>query len=450
MTSPRRSALPALLVLTALIAGVVHARPDDDGATPPIFRQDGGMADGESGDGESAPAVEPVDAKGFDRRYGEIAPDDAEGYYQLGLRAEAGELTSYAMAAFRAAIRAWPDHAGAREKLGFVKYAGTWTTEQAMRAERGLELRDGVWVSIHTRKEREAAAAPKEEVAAAPARPVGDPDAWYDDHTTVCEFEKADPYKSKRYIIKSNIKPEYVKRYGVMLDQYYERFKSVFRGVALPGTKYTASQILIYADQEAFMKANRMPRSVGGFYRPKDRLVVAYHGRFGKTGTTRLVLAHEGTHQFQHLVLADGFMNCPVWLIEGLAVLFESADYNPKLKKVELGTIPRDRMEIMKKLVEQGKTFKLEALFSTPQSNFSGTHYAHAWSVLYMLIYGTKNKASRARNGKILSDLFTMGRKRRVRPRDAVTAFGGKAKLEAFEEEWKDWIKKTDYDFRPK
>ncbi len=47
-------------------------------------------------------------------------------------------------------------------------------------------------------------------------------DSWYDDHTTVMSWEEAlkKPVESKFYKIYSNIKPEYVKRYGLMMDVY--------------------------------------------------------------------------------------------------------------------------------------------------------------------------------------------------------------------------------------
>lgn len=380
------------------------------------------------------------------------ARDDVDALLLLALRAEASGLTDEATRIFKSILRAFPDEPTARKKLGYVRFGGEWTTADDVRRERNLERTEGGgWTPIA----RAAPAARPAPVAAAPKKeaPVkkaaDDPNAWYDDHHEAMPWEEATTKKTKRYLIKSNIRPEYLDRYGVMLDQYFERFNKVFKNVMIRGTKYKRSLVVIYPSQERFMEKERVPKNVGGFYRPGDRMVVGYHGRFGKTGTTRTVVVHEGTHQFQHLVLGNAFRNCPIWLIEGLAVLFEAADWNAKRKSVDLGKIPRDRLEIMKRAVEAGKTIPLRDLFRVPKRRFTGFHYAHAWAVIYRLIYGTKNKKQRKENANILSNLFTMGRQKRVNNRDVERVFGGEAGLAKFEDDWKEWIKTVPYDYTP-
>ena len=430
---------------TIALADIDKILDSDDGSSSP--------ADGTADEADSGPAA--IDAEAFEAAYAALSIGDAAGYHELGQRAASSGLDAAAARAYRAALRVHPDHPGARAALGFLPFAGGWITADQARTERQLEYRDGGWVSLNDPKAAPKAAKlePKAGPAAKPEAPAvdpSDPNAWYDDHTTICGWDEAPIKKTKRYLIRSNIKSEYVDRYGLMMDQYFERFLSVFKKLILPGTRYSRSVITIYAEQKAFMDNEKVPKSVGGFYRPSNRLVVGYHGRFGKTGTTRTVLAHEGTHQFQHLVLGQGFVNCPIWLIEGLAVLFESADWNPTKKKIELGNIPKDRMEVMKRAVKEGKTIPLTDLFRVPRNKFTGFHYAHAWAVIYRLIYGTKAEKQRKQNARILSELFSMGRQRRVRNRDVIKAFGGDASLAKFEEDWKQWITETPLDFRPR
>lgn len=408
-----------------------------------------------------APSAPPLTAEEFKKLLEATDRSDAAALVALGQRAAASTeaptslgfntstdiMVQMSAMAFRAALRANPDNPIARASLGFVKFGGEWTTEAAVKEERGLILVDGRWIRL------DAAPAPliakPAIVAKAPEKKSDDPNAWYDDHTQVTPWEDAAITKTKRYLIRSNIKPEYVQRYGTMLDRFFKRFEQVFRGVITPGTRYKPSVVTIYPDQKTFMAKERVPKNVGGFYRPSDRIVVGYHGRFGKTGTSRTVYVHEGTHQFQHLVLNNGFANCPIWLTEGLAVLFEAAEWDPKRRKVTIGKIPRDRLEAMKRAVKEKKTLTLETLFKTPKGRFGGFHYAHAWAVIYRLVYGTKDSKARKRNARILSELFTQGRQRRVRYRDVLKAFGGAAGMAQFEEEWKAWIAKVPYDFKP-
>lgn len=406
----------------------------------------------DSGDEDGAEEVAAITTDEFNKEFVQITSSDSDAYMALGQRAKASGLTALASQAFRAALRADPDSSDARTALGYVKFAGQWTTPDMVLRERGLVFRNGQWVPVGDATDDEPAPVPEPVKKAAPKKEEkkkASPDDWYDDHTTICEWSEAKLYKSKRYVIKTNIKAEYAKRYGKMLDRYFDRFLSVFKSVIVPGTKYTRSVITIYPDKDTFLKTEKLPNGVGGYYRPTDRIVVGYHGRFGKTGTTRTVLAHEGTHQFQHLVLANGFSNCPIWLIEGLAVIFEAAKWNPKLNRVDLGSIPKDRLDTMKRAVKEGKTIPLKTLFATPKNRFGGFQYANAWSVLYLMIFAKKGKERTNYVNKI-TQLLTMGRKRRVRMRDVTKVFGGDAGLAKFEEEWKTWLKEVDPDFKPK
>lgn len=411
-------------------------------------------ADGASEDGGSDEAeAESISQEQFREAYEKISRDDADAYVALGEKAESAELVSSARQAFRAAVRAYPDHEAARAKLGYVRFAGEWTTKDKMLRERGLVLRGDRWMPVDSTEETPEVIAkpiPKKPVAKKEAPKPTNPDAWYDDHETIAEWDKAPMVKSKNYIIRSNIKTEYAKRYGTMMDRYYDRFKSVFKSFMPKGGKIPRCVITIYPEQKKFMELEKKPQNVGGFYRLDTRVVVTYHGRFGKSGTTRTVLVHEGTHQFQHIVLGDNFRNCPVWLIEGLAVLFEGAEWNPKTKKVDLGKIPRDRLATMKRAVKEKKVIPLKTLFGVRQQAFTGFHYAHAWAMIYQLVYGAKSTKQRKTNAKIISDLFALGKSRRVRTRDVVKVFGGDAGLAKYEEEWKKWMEKVDYDFRPR
>jgi hypothetical protein len=444
----------------------------------------------------------------FQKRAKALNGGDAQGFFDLGRWAKSKGLDERAKEAYARAIQADPDHAEARAALGHRRHRGRWYDEAGYKKaveglvewngqwvtpaekellEQGFVRNDrGQWVRAEDLARQEGAGGSSSAPAPAPATPKGpdvarrDPpkppaptptptptpatprppkpavdaedDSWYDDHETVMTWEEATKpgkaYESKFYKITTNLKPEYAKRYGQMMDQYAVRFQQVFKNF-MPKGGFGKSEIWIYPSQAEFQAKEQMGEGVGGYYSSGNRRVVCYHGRFGPTGTTRTVLAHEGTHQFEHIVLPSGFGQAPIWIIEGFAVFFESAAYDAKAKKVHIGTVPRDRLMNLKQGIQSNSYIKLAELIRTPQSSFSGYHYAHAWSVVYYLIYSQPPGKKRERYQKVFSDLFFLARTKRVTPEDVEALWGGKEKFEAFETEWKQWVLDLPYDFNP-
>lgn len=441
----------------------------------------------------------------FDARWKALPTGDANGFFELGKFAKAKGLKEKAERAFNQAISIDPDHAGAREALGHRKHKGRWYDEAGYKkAVEGLVEWNGQWVTPEDRdlleqgfvknsqgqwvrkedlarqeqERRDAERAERERIAqgsrreekpekrddklaggtpttSRPAKVVEvEPEdtAWYDDHATVMSWKDAEqkPYESEFYYIYTNIKPEYAKRYGRMLDVYARKFMRVFNAEENIKGKIQKSKIYIYPDQAAFMQHERMGEGVGGYYMPGAKYVKCFHGRFGPTGTTRTVLTHEATHQFEDLVLAGKMGNAPIWIIEGFAVFFESARWNGK--DVDIGHVPRDRLENLKRGIQANQYIPLPELIRTEHAAFTGYHYAHAWSVIYYMLYGGKTDKIRKHNQKIFSDLFFLAKTRLkpVQPEDVEALWGGKEKFAAWEEEWKKWVLELPYDFNPK
>ncbi|MGE0707877.1 MAG: DUF1570 domain-containing protein [Planctomycetota bacterium] len=378
-----------------------------------------------------------------------------EGAYELALWARERGLLAEHQALLERTIALDGFHEGARRALGHKKHEGRWYSDDEYKQQvLGLvKDPDGRWVKPKP-AEPEAVAkkdAPKKSdgVPPPPPDPFQEDKEWYQDPAAkVCEWEKAETYTSKYYEITTNIKPEYAKRYGKMMDQYFKRFLKVFKDF-LPEAKYKKSSIFIHATKEEFHEKNpQVPKTAGGFYQPATKRVVCYHGLFGQQGTTRTVLSHEGTHQFEDIVLQGNFWNCPIWIIEGLAVFFESAYY--RNGDVRIGLIPRERLYGLKRGLAANALIPLRTLIRTPQRQFSGYHYAHAWSLIYMVIYGGKSKKARATNQKWFSDLFIAALKGKVSPEQVEKELGGKEVFDELEATWKEWLKDLPYDWDPK
>lgn len=436
---------------------------------------------------EIAQIVREEDAKAeFQRRYDALKRSpDADRFYELGVWAQEKELEKRARSCFLRAIEADAFHEASRVALGHVLYQGRWYTpdeykeqvEGLVRWEDGwvtpqekelleqgfVRGEDGRWVvpgdpSVAPRtlpeRPKPRPAAGDAPTAPAPARPrraarklEPEDKGWYRDNTTVSSFAAAKEYESRFYRIKTNIKPEYADRYGVMMDRYYGRFLKVFAEF-LPRGELPKSTIWIYGSRDEFMSAERMGPSTGGFYNTGNKRVTAFHGLFGQTGTTREVLAHEGTHQFQDIVLQGKFGNCPIWILEGLAVLFESAYYDGD--EVVIGLVPRDRLASLKRGIETGTLIPLTTLIRTPQPQFTGYHYAHAWGLIYMILYYGENKSVRKKTQQWFSDLFAASKTGPVTPEMVEERCGGREKFLELEQQWIAWMRDLPYDFDPR
>lgn len=429
----------------------------------------------------------------FARREAELrAKDDPDAHFELGRwAAERRGLEAEARRCFERAIALDAYHRGAREALGHRYHQGRWYTEEEYRrVVQGLVEWDGKWVTPEDRARFEQgfvkdadgtwarpedlarkaeeerlgreAAAPRPAGGTAPAGPTprpgrlepppaaddsGEDKAWYRDNERAGDINAVQPLESKFYRIRTNVKPEYARRYGEMMDRYYVRFLKVFKELMPPGTP-GKSELLIYSSQREFMQLEGMGQSVGGFYNTGSKRVTAFHGLFGTTGTTRGVLAHEGTHQFQDIVLQGAFGNAPMWILEGLAVFFESAYYDGE--EVVIGLVPRDRLAVLKRGLEQNQLIPLVDLIRTPQPQFTAYHYAHAWGLIYMILYYGESKTVRQRCQEWFSELFRLSRRGRVTAEIVEERCGGREKFLELEQRWKDWLRDLPYDFDPR
>lgn len=387
---------------------------------------------------------------------GDPSPD---AHFQLGEWALARGLAAEARGCFERAVALDAFHEGARLALGHRQHEGRWYSEEEYQRDvLGLvQGPDGKWAaptgggSTVTERPKPSSGSEGSEAGQLPPpppAPYAEDKGWYQDNEAVCSWADAPVYESKYYKIRSNVKPEYAKRYGKMMDQYFRRFVRVFKDF-LPSGRYAKSELWIHSSRDEFMAENpQLGPTVGGFYQPASKRVVCYHGLFGEQGTTRDVLAHEGTHQFQDLVLRGKFWNAPIWILEGLAVLFESAYFDGE--EVRIGLVPRERLYALKRGLAAGNLISLRTLLRTPQQSFTGYHYAHAWGLIYMVLYYGEKPAVRRRCQQWFSALFADALERRVTPEHVEQKLGGAQQMRELEAQWHEWIAQLPYDYDPK
>lgn len=312
-------------------------------------------------------------------------------YYKLGVWAKEKKLFALSVRDFGRALELDSSHEKAHKALGHTYHQGRWWTEEEYNEKvKGLVYRDGKWISkekaekldarlIKERAERVKVLwkKRKQELKGVP---------WPQ------ALQK--PIESAHYIVYCNSSQEVAKLYSDFLEQLFTTFDRIFkyyRPVYSQQIQKQKSVVMIHRSYEEFLNMHALPPGVGGFYRPKGvgsipgRTVVAFHGSFGDTGNTYSVLAHEGTHQFQHLVMPD-IMNRPTWLIEGLAVFFGDGHEINSRGKLKVGVIPRDRLSTLREAIKKGTYIRLKDLFRTSHARFSGFHYAHGWGVIYYML----------------------------------------------------------------
>ena len=348
---------------------------------------------------------------------------------------------------WREILRLEPSDDEARLGLGHAKLDGKWLEESEveLKLAAGFELREGALVakadkppvdpdgsSSETRTVVENVDAPPPNIRILARTKLSAGEAAKIEEARASRTENAEKFRerlakeyragvwndhsTKNFIIQSNSTIDVARKYGAIMEIVRSKLATMFRSKVLKRIK---APVRIHANQEDFVSSDPlgqwMGRGLGGYYRPDNQSITTYHGTFGFTGTTFSVLAHEGTHYFQGLVLTGGFDNLPIWLIEGLAVYFgDGSKFEPEDRKITIGLIPRDRLDHLQEKMGAKRHTKIEKLVSMSRyDGFSGSHYADAWGLIYFLV----NHPSK--NGeKLLQQYWAIGLERKLTKTD--------------------------------
>jgi hypothetical protein len=252
----------------------------------------------------------------------------------------------------------------------------------------------------------------------------------------------AQPKESAHYIVKCNSTPKVAQYYSDMMEALYGKLSYVFAQFQPDSTK---GQVVIYRNNDEFMAQPGMQPGIGGFYRPDTRVLVTYHGKFGASGDTSTVLAHEGTHQFQHLIIKgtpQRFFSVPIWLIEGMAVIFEAAEINVKSKKVNLRGVSNDRLTSMQNMIRRGQNKPLMQVIQTPQAQFKADEYAHAGLLQYYMLFGNNKKLRNVYDNYLREAIDCACKGQPISPArfSALVEKYTKKSMAQLEEDWKKYV----------
>jgi hypothetical protein len=257
-------------------------------------------------------------------------------------------------------------------------------------------------------------------------------------------WDKAHIEQTEHYTVRCNSTKEITKRYAELLEKLFVLYNETFPNLATKEMKWEA---WVYSTRSEFQKRHASRREyTAGFYWPGDRRIYTYHGLFGVSGSTFTILAHEGTHAFQHLFLKS-YYGTPAWLLEGMAVLFEGIEVGKK-GELQLKTPPRDRLLQVKVELKEKKGMKLADVVGDEAKEFSRRSYAYAGLFVWWLA------KTDSRHRAVLDELLQSLRERAYKKGELdklLQKHLGKDLAKA-EKEWRSWVlrQKVEYTGRKK
>lgn len=321
----------------------------------------------------------------------------AADFVKAGKRAKADGLEAAAERAFKRALELDRENKDAHEGLGHRFHEGRWWTP----AE---------WAERPEEKERA-----KEAAAEAARRRAAGHEEKYGKELEGVPWGDAHIITTRHYVVKCNSTKEVAQRYADFLEKIYAAYDKVFSKYKRYWDK--PSVVYIFRNVQEFREYMGVDEGVGGFYIPEsenenaypNRIIAAFHGRFGSTGDTRLVLAHEGTHQMEHILCAGSeaqFRWRPTWWMEGLAVYFGDGYSLDKRGNLKIG-IPRDRLVMLRKLMKAGivpDKVKLSDFVKwdlRAYQGYAGIAYPYGWGLCHYFLHRGEDRKGKQTPVKI-------------------------------------------------
>ncbi|TET36856.1 MAG: DUF1570 domain-containing protein [Planctomycetota bacterium] len=357
-----------------------------------VIREGGEESPGESEQPESGEEKKPETPKEasretlgseYVRRLAEAAKEDSsDAFYELGLWCRKMGMDREAKGAFEKATDINPNHKDARRELGQVLVGKNWMSKEEAIEQGYTRDENGNWVKKS--KEQDDKERKRLERLRKEAEKLREEKRIGEEGVP---WEQRHILKSGHYTLECNCSKEIANMYLRTLEALYKKYMKIFAAL---NPKQKKCRVQIRRNHQEFMQAYRKPAGVGGFYGGGS--LCAYHGRFGITGSTVTVLAHEGCHQFQDMFAKRGMFSMPIWVLEGMAVIFESAEIDPRKGTVDLVGLNTDRVRNLQSMMKGNRHVTLKQMLVTPQSSFRGSHYCTAGAFTWWLLKASKKK----------------------------------------------------------
>jgi len=160
-------------------------------------------------------------------------------------------------------------------------------------------------------------------------------------------------------------------------------------GISSTSTQPLTITLLSNADEFKILKAQSKARSESarGFYEYRQKEIVTWETlTSGFSSEVRRILVHETFHHQMHNALGD---QIPLWLNEGLGVLFENSTFVRGMRLDCQGTHQAAKSQVRAALANN-TLIPLRDLLQMDRNAFyygdTAKNYAHAWSLVHFLL----------------------------------------------------------------
>ncbi|MFH1228091.1 MAG: DUF1570 domain-containing protein [Planctomycetota bacterium] len=361
----------------------------------------------------------------YQEKLSQLKPDDAKGHYELGSWCVQNKLVEQAKAQFEKVLELDPNHAGAHEKLGHVKYKDKWQTPEELKAQ-GLALYKGKWMPYDEAMKAQGYVKfednwmlPKERdliIKLDKSFPwTGSIDKPGADSEGLA-WEKAREKETEHFMVRTDLSVDALNDICFLMESAYFIWDDFFKLVN-PNDKTAAKskekfKVLVPKSRQEFEKVwedslGSQPPPMGkGAFIPKgepsnksreDKLLTYYFQQEDKK-TTANTLLHEGTH-YAIILVQRAYLTHkppPIWLNEGLCTYFESGRIEGK--KLVNDNISQERFQYIQLAITDKTYIKLSDFINSPVSKYSysqdsaSIYYPEGWSLIYFLSKGKDGK----------------------------------------------------------
>jgi hypothetical protein len=202
-------------------------------------------------------------------------------------------------------------------------------------------------------------------------------------------------YRTANYLIAHNTTDDYAKQVGLLFELLHKGFYTYWRnqGWRLPEPEFPLVA-LVFADRDDFLKhasaeVGQTANVVIGYYHLSSNRMTTFNMPNLERNVATIV--HEATHQLAYNCgVQQRFADNPMWVSEGLAMFFESPDFQSAAKWRGIGRVNHVNLKRWRDYLPGRPADSLVTLISDDarfrSSETAGNAYAESWALTYYLL----------------------------------------------------------------
>lgn len=236
--------------------------------------------------------------------------------------------------------------------------------------------------------------------------------------------------ETRNYVVRTNVDQALADDIAKHVELIRRLYEQIFPKPSRSKRKFP---IIVFASKEEYHR-NGGPAGAGGHFDPAFKQLFLF--KYPKDSDTKLVLFHEGFHQFLDALEVEA----PQWFNEGLADFFGPSQYVNERGTEGMRIRPNPwRLDTVKQMIRANTALPFERLMTMTQAEMyapevAGQCYAQAWSICYFLA-----QADDRAHFEYLKDYFQALRRGKGL-REAYQSVFGRADMAAMEQRWREYM----------